>query len=752
MGPRRRWMRTSLFVALAALSPALAGFSCESILRGPMVGPGDVDESWWQGRKADFLAFSTAAPDTGEPLRAIAHLERAASDPGFVLPPIAPNAFTSAFDELAILKDSSDFRALYLLNLLLGYRDHPGLGAAQVTRLEDGLLAYKFWYDQPTPVGIIDNNYYWSENHQIIFHTLEYLLGQEYPDRLFPNDGRTGAEHRAHARPLILDWLEHRIRFGFSEWHSDVYYQKHVTGLLTLVEFSDEEEIRARAAGVLDLVLFDIASHSLRGNMGVTHGRSYKHDKSKAINQDIFQISKLLFDTTSEPWQIPGDPGSTLLSRAQRYRLPEAILRIARNPKTSIDRQRLNLPVPELAVPPDLQAEFSAGQVVYPPPVHGVSYEDPDDFDVWLGQAALTAWPVVPHTIHMLETYDLWQSEHFAPFLPLRNALVSDGVLNLPFAQTLAVGIARMLSFAQLSEVNTYTYRTPDYMLSSVQSYRPGSRTDQRHTWQATLDEGAIVFTQHPGTPPRVTASWGEDDSPGPGYWTGEAAMPRSAQHENVTIQIYAPQYIARSSGIVSAISRYQPYTHAFFPQDRFDEVVQDGNWVFGRRGDGYVALYSHRAPAFLDYTGTGFATDGMTKPFDLRADGGPDNVWIAECASASEWSGDFAAFRAALANARVDVVSLGAPRPGTQSAGFSVTFESPSQGLVRFGWNEPLTVGGSEVEIADYPRFDNPWAKQAFGTRRVLVMDEPSLATGHGVWIDFERGVRRTFGPVTAR
>jgi hypothetical protein len=28
-------------------------------------------------------------------------------------------------------------------------------------------------------------------------------------------------------------------------------------------------------------------------------------------------------------------------------------------------------------------------------------------------------------------------------------------------------------------------------------------------------------------------------------------------------------------------------------------------------------------------------------------------------------------------------------------------------------------------------------------------VMDEPSIAEGHGVFIDFETGVRRSFGPV---
>ena len=42
----------------------------------------------------------------------------------------------------------------------------------------------------------------------------------------------------AEARERILDWLDEKADLGFTEWHSDVYYQKDVTPLLTLVEWS----------------------------------------------------------------------------------------------------------------------------------------------------------------------------------------------------------------------------------------------------------------------------------------------------------------------------------------------------------------------------------------------------------------------------------------------------------------------------------------------------------------------------------
>jgi hypothetical protein len=128
------------------------------------------------------------------------------------------------------------------------------LAPALWQKLEEALINFKYWYTEPTPEGLIDNSYYWSENHQILFHTIELLIGQEYPDTPLSTDRRLGSEHYEHARGVILRWLDHRIRFGFTEWHSNVYYQKDVTPLLTLAEFADDEEIRIKAAAILDIV------------------------------------------------------------------------------------------------------------------------------------------------------------------------------------------------------------------------------------------------------------------------------------------------------------------------------------------------------------------------------------------------------------------------------------------------------------------------------------------------------------------
>ena len=202
-------------------------------------------------------------------------------------------------------------------------------------------------------------------------------------------------------------------------------------------------------------------------------------------------------------------------------------------------------------------------------------------------------------------------------------------------------------------EVNIETCRTPDYMLSCAQDYRPGKPGYQQHPWQATLGLDAMVFTSHPG-------ALDESGASRPNYWAGDVVLPRAAQYINVLICVH---HIPAGDPF--------PFSHAYFPMAAFDEVVERGNWLFGRAGDGYVALYSQnptRQPA-----------DGLHRGIERRVDS-PDNIWICELGRRLQW-GSFDAFVDAVAGSVVDCVGLQA------------RYWSPSQGLVEFGWRGGLRV-----------------------------------------------------------
>ncbi|MEB2345486.1 MAG: hypothetical protein OZ948_12160 [Deltaproteobacteria bacterium] len=704
---------------LLALLPLASALACE---QDPF-GPGELspaDAAAYEARIDAFLDFATAAIHTTSQTSAIAHMEREAREPMGVMMPgtWGPDAWDADFARIAAMEDTTDFTLLYMLNAYLGYHPNPAVAPELWQKTADAFLSFKFWYTDPQPEGIVDDKWYWSENHQIIFHTLEYLIGQEFPEATFTITGWTGAQHRERAAAWIRRWLDHKARFGFDEWHSNVYYQKDVTPLLTLVEFADDPEIATGAAILLDRVLLDIALHSFRGAFGATHGRSYKKDKMTALDEDTFGLAKLLFDQTEYPYPAATDAGAVLLARAKKYRLPQLVLDVARSQASFADRERMGIALDEDA---PLVPDGEGGYVV-PPGPYGFDFSE-EYIHVWWAMSALITWPVIPKLFDVADRYDLWESELFLPYAALK-AGFPDAATAMPIAQLLAASISGGLN----EQVNTYTWRTPDYMLSSAQDYRKGYRGFQYHSWQLTFDANAQIFTTHPGHAPRHDTSWGDDGEPGD--WTGTASQPRSAQHENVAIHLYAPQYQPLAFPPADAITRYEPYTHAYLPQDHFDEVVRDGHWTFARFRDGYVGLYSWRLAEFVDH-GPEVPNDGMTLPWDLVASGGPDNVWIVECGRAADW-GSFQAFRDALRAAPVTVTAATTGLPaGTLPPFFTVSYGSPSQGTVEFAWTGPLVVAGSEVPITGYPRMDNPWVQIPFEERNAFFLD---AETGSGL------------------
>jgi hypothetical protein len=291
---------------------------------------------------------------------------------------------------------------------------------------------------------------------------------------------------------------------------------------------------------------------------------------------------------------------------------------------------------------------------------------------------------------------------------------------------------------AVLKEVNTYTYRTEHYMLSTAQDYRKGLRGSQTHTWQATLSENAMVFTTHPGYLPVAPGdpvppdwNWQQEDEDGAGYWSGEGAQPRAAQFENVGISIYKPAY--SNAGFAGLGFGYRPETHAYFPVAHFDEVVRAGHWTFGRKDDGYVALWSWRDVAWRSGQPEVFQNAGLD--FDLVAEGGADNVWIVECGSIDEWPGGFAAFQAAFHDGLVTVTPT--------AEAFDVAYTSPTQGAVSLGWSGPLMVTGDAKPLAGYKRYDNPFAQVDFDTP---VYDLE--ANGWTLHLDFASDTRQALPP----
>ena len=128
--------------------------------------------------------------------------------------------------------------------------------------------------------------------------------------------------------------------------------------------------------------------------------------------------------------------------------------------------------------------------------------------------------------------------------------------------------------------------------------------------------------------------------------------------------------------------------------------------------------------------------THGLTKPFDLVADGGPNNVWISEVGDVTRW-GSFDRFVRAVTTAPVRVTDLGTSAGISQ--GFDVAYTSPSEGAMAVSWTGPLKVRGTEVPLHRSDRYDNRFGRTPEGSSTVAIRDgDVSLS------VDLAKGRRR--------
>ena len=588
----------------------------------------------------------------------------------------------AAIAKLDAREDTADFRAAALVRLLYLDDETGALGADRRAAIEKALLAFRYWVDEPGD----DKMAYWTENHQILFHSAELLAGQRWPDKAFENSGMTGAEHVAHATPRLKRWMALRGRFGFSEWHSNVYFNEDIPALLNLVDFAEEEALRTQAAMVLDVLALDLAYNMFKGFFATTHGRTYPN---KFLNG--------LTDSTGDwAWIVLGlgemhSPTnfSASFQATSSYAPPPLLETLAETVRLQHEhRQRDSFTT-------------AAG------PAFGIGYDGLDDVVVWAGLAALVAPHIIDGTVEVMEAYDMWAGFLFGD-LPESLTGLLKLMAGTPALVQLAKDLGPLSQGMALEAVDTYVYRTPHYQLAGAQDYKPGMWGPQTLIWQATLDGEAFALTTFPGgLDPNAAGGSIEQTFADP--WTG-GWYPRATLHKNVGVFQYRrlPVHEDWASMVIG------DYTHARFPKAGFDEVVEDGRWVIGRKGDGYLALWSEVQATWAE-------DDPLA---EWRAEGA-ENRWIVQLSSAEE-SGDFPTFVAAVTGAAIET-------------GETLRFESPTLGLIEVAWSGPMLVAGAEVDIGPHERWDNSTLQQRYGDDRML------LTVGDRTLdLDFGEGTRR--------
>lgn len=571
--------------------------------------------------------------------------------------------------------DASDFRLQSLARIVYDHRD--SIAAAEYETVKKTFQEMKYWMDQPGEDGMC----YWSENHQLLFSASEYLAGQYWPDDLFSNTGLTGREHQAMARGRILTWLEQRWLYGYTEWYSNTYYVEDIAPLANLIDFAQDEEIVVKARIILDLLLYDLATQSHRGVFISSSGRMYGNGKRYPEKNSM----QAVVDSIWEPgrWgRAPSERKGMDLNFVfiNNYQVPAVIRAIGEDDQREVVIKASNgLDITELA------GEDLIGQ------------EDRQIMMQW-AMEAFSNDLVIDNTVKYLRQNNMFSNEFLHDFTHFNLSILRhSGALP-----ALSRYLNPVYNGVAIQRANTYTYKTPQYMVATAQAYHPGTYGDQQHVWNAVLSADISVFTTHPAKSLSDKGAL----SGSPGYWVGNGRIPHVAQDRSVVLNIFQ---IPEEKGFME--KSIQDFTHAHFPSERFHEVMVDGRYAFGRIGDTYAAFIGRNPLAFA-----GGSTDDLVQP-------GRDTFWVFE--AGSEW--DDGSFPAFIERIRANPVSYDGSR---------LTYTSRGRELA-LDYQGDFGIDGTAQDL-QYQRFDSPYVRAPRKPETITIEHE-----GHALHLDFY-GLRR--------
>lgn len=540
--------------------------------------------------------------------------------------------------------DCADFRLQPLIRLLYDYSDQ--IPADAMEKIKATVLNFKYWLDEPGN----DSMCFWSENHQILFATSEYLLGQLYPDEVFTNNGMTGAEHMEKARQRILDWLQMRWDYGFTEFYSNVYYNEDIAPMTNLIDYAQDDGIVQKTSIIMDLLIYDYASQSYKEGFTTVSGRAYEGSR-KGGGRAIVQY---LFYGDGAP---VGDGGLAYCFMVRnKYEVPQVLQGIAHDTADVVVKASNGLDVSELKS-------------------EGFGGTDTRSVMMQWGMESFTNPPIIRNSLAIIRENDMFANRDLHAFKDLDVTL-----LRLLHLEPLVSRIINpQTNGVAIQRGDTYTYKTAGFSMYTAQHYHPGDYGDQQHVQGANIDEHFAIFHTHAAVGPEAKSG---PNGNSPLYWVGYGHLPDAVQEGNVQLAIYD---IPVKKGLME--KKLLDYTHAYFPTGKFDYAVTGGRYAFGEKDGTYAAFVTANDMNFRD----GDDSD-LIQP-------GKQVYWITELGTEAEY-GSFENFMETIegnpVNFDPDKLVLAYTSQGR-------TYE------LTFGGN--FQVDGNPIDT-DYSRYDSPYIR----------------------------------------
>lgn len=427
---------------------------------------------------------------------------------------------------------------------------------------------------------------YWSENHTIMWSSSAYLLEQKYGTVLLPD-----------AEKIVEHWLDLKIKYGFYEFFSTVYFPFTVSAVLNLVDFSENPVIQEKAVLVSNRILKEILM--IANDKGIYYpaggrssyapggGNTFESPYGSSMQELIYMLTGL--------GEVP--------RRASRS---GAFLATSKLDIKDIVESWKSKEDKIYSFGHTLKEGFEANSVLST--VNKTIFQ-------WSSGAYFHP-DVARQTFNLIDGYNLWDHKEFKDF-----AIFKDVPAQLV---TTAAKAARAISESSLiCKADVAIYKNKSVTLHSIQDYFKGRAGYQQCPWQATT-----------GILPVYTKSGGPTDFIGGEKLTSNSTLPYIEQKSNVALIMYRPDKELALFGFpIHDVSLK-------FLEERYDEVDFFGKWIVGREGDGYIAVARH----CWDNKANGVYT----------CDDQDGQVWAVVVGN-SEMYGSYENFKALVSNAKIE-------------------------------------------------------------------------------------------------
>jgi hypothetical protein len=185
--------------------------------------------------------------------------------------------------------DCADFTLVPLIWCRMRWPDQ--LGAEACARIDQAMLGYRYWLDEPGN----DVQWYFSENHALLFHTAAHLAGALLPDALFTRSGRSGRQQSEIGLERLGRWFDHFEAWEMAEFNSVPYFPIDLKGLTALFALSPDPHLRQRAGHAIARLMEIVANSAHQGVLTGAQGRSHEHSLRSTQTQELSAISRLLW-------------------------------------------------------------------------------------------------------------------------------------------------------------------------------------------------------------------------------------------------------------------------------------------------------------------------------------------------------------------------------------------------------------------------------------------------------------------------